>query len=200
VAYEQDGAALGGHGLEDEAEQLALQAFGLADGVDRGADADEQREVARDGRERRRLRPRRLGAQVERLLDLQTHGRVRRHLAFAHADGVRGERGGHALTREEDETRLADVYPVAVGEQVLAHGAAVDEGAVEAFEVGEDEPLALARDAAVTAREQRVGEPHVVRRVAPDRQLRLAQLEDRVLQRPRDDYDSRIHHSADPKP
>src|ERR687886_636758 len=51
LADEQDRAALGGHDLEDEAQKLALQLVGRADGVDGRAELDEQREVARQGGE-----------------------------------------------------------------------------------------------------------------------------------------------------
>src|SRR5207248_3115710 len=87
---------------------------------------------------------------------------------------------------------LADDDLVAVFEQVLADGPAVDGGAVQAAEVYELVPGVLAADDAVAAREQRVGNADAVRRLAPDGHLLVAQPEGRVLQRPRDDGESRI--------
>ena len=120
---------------------------------------------------------------------------MRLHPAVAQRDGVRGRVGRLAPAGEEDEAGLADRHAVAVRERVLAHRAPVDEGAVEAVEVGEHEALARAPDRAVAAREQRVREPHAVRGVAPDGQRLRAQLEGRALQRPRDEDDSRVHDS-----
>jgi hypothetical protein len=161
LADEQDRAALGGHNLEDEAQQLALQLFGIADGVDARADLDEQRQVARECGQLRQLRLRTFGGR-ERVLDAHPHGRVGRQVTLAHLDGVRVSRRRLVRVAEEDEARLADADLVAVFEQVFADGLPVDEGSVEAVEVYELVARVLCADDAVAAREQRVGDADAV--------------------------------------
>ena len=76
---------------------------------------------------------------------------------------------GHAGVEQQ---RAAELHLVAAGQLVLADLPAVDEGAVRAAQVAEDELVAASREFDVVARDFGVVQLHGVRRAAPDRHQR----------------------------
>ncbi len=113
-----------GNDFEEQFQQPLQQFVQPADRVDARADFHQRAEIARH--------------QVHRIVDADLHRRTADNLRFVEVYFTRPRRDA-AFLGEKDELRIADPYAVAVLKNPRLDGQIVDEGAVETFQIGNEE-------------------------------------------------------------
>ena len=184
---QQDRASPGGHNLENQIQQLALQVIEIADRMHDAADLQQRIKVARYLRCRRQFPQQPVWLQIDNILGMDDRG-FRRTLVVFKFHTARGR--DIRVFQQKQKTRIARRDLVSVSQPLLLYYRPVDEGSISAVQVSHLELPLFTPQRTVFSGNGRIYDRNLIRCLSPNRNFPFGKRNRGIFQRAREHKES----------